>query len=55
MSSGLTKTALARKLGIPKTTVDRLFDFRNHTRLDQLEAAISALGKRLVVEIQDAA
>jgi hypothetical protein len=54
-NSGLTKTALAQKLGIPKTTVDRLFDFRNHTRLDQIEAAFAVLGKRLAVLIEDAA
>ena len=54
-ASGLTKTALAQKLRIPKTTVDRLFDFRNHSRLDQLEAAFTALGKRISVEVRDAA
>lgn len=54
-ASGLTKTALAHKLDIPKTTVDRLFDFRNHSRLDQIEAAFAALGKRLAVQIEDAA
>jgi antitoxin HicB len=54
-ASGLTKAALARKLGIPKTTIDRLFDFRNHTRLDHLEAAFAALGKRLDVQIRSAA
>jgi hypothetical protein len=40
---------------MPKTTVDRLFDFGNHTRLDQMEAAFATLGKRLAVEIKDAA
>jgi antitoxin HicB len=54
-NSGLTKTALAQKLGIPKTTIDRLFAFRNHTRLDQIEAAFAALGKRVAVQIEDAA
>jgi antitoxin HicB len=39
----------------PKTTVDRLFDLDNHTRLDQIEAAFSVLGKRLLVEVADAA
>lgn len=55
VASGITKAELGRRLEIPKTTVDRLFDFRNHTRLDQLEAAFAALGKRLSVEIRDAA
>jgi hypothetical protein len=45
---------LARRLGIPKTTIDRLFDLDRHTRLDQMEAAFAALGKRLSIEISDA-
>ena len=53
--SGIRKAELARRLGIPKTTIDRLFDFDRHTRLDQLEAAFRVLGKRLNVEIQEAA
>ena len=54
-ASGIRKAELARRLGIPKTTVDRLFNFENHTRLDQIEAAFAALGKRLAIEIGDAA
>ncbi|MGO9011346.1 MAG: type II toxin-antitoxin system HicB family antitoxin [Bryobacteraceae bacterium] len=53
--SGIRKAELARRLGIPKTTVDRLFDFANHTRLDQIEAAFAALGKRIALEVNDAA
>ena len=54
-ASGLRKTELARRLGIPKTNVDRLFSLRHHTRLEQLEAAFRALGKELLVDIRDAA
>ena len=54
-ASGLTKAELARRLGIPKTTVDRLFDFENHSRLDQMEAAFRALGKKLGIAISNAA
>jgi antitoxin HicB len=54
-ASGIRKAELARRLGIPKTTVDRLFNFENHTRLDQMEAAFAALGKRLSIEIGNAA
>ena len=54
-ASGIRKAELARRLGIPKTTIDRLFDFNRHTRLDQLEAAFRVLGKRLSVEIREAA
>ena len=54
-ASGMRKAELARRLGIPKTTVDRLFDFANHTRLEQMEAAFAALGKRIAIEVRDAA
>jgi len=50
-ASCLTKTALAKKLGIPKTNVDRLFDFKNHTRLDHMEAAFKALGRRIELSV----
>jgi antitoxin HicB len=53
--SGVTKSELARRLGIPKTTVDRLFDFKNRTRFDHLDAAFRALNKRLRVTVQGAA
>ena len=53
--SGLRKAELARRLGMPTAMVDRLFDFGYRTRLDQIEAAFAALGKRLAVEIRDAA
>jgi len=36
-------------------TASRLFDFANHTRLDQIEAAFAALGKRIAVEVKNAA
>ena len=55
LDSGIRKTELARRMGIPKTTVDRLFDFKNHTRLDQIEAAFTALGKRLHIAVEDTA
>jgi antitoxin HicB len=54
LDSGIRKTELARRLGIPKTTIDRLFDLDRHTRLDQMESAFAALGKRLSIEISDA-
>ncbi len=54
-ASGLKKVEFARRLGIPKTTVDRLFDLNHRSRLDHIEAAFAALGKRLAVAVQDAA
>ena|SRR5581483_2829166 len=54
-TSGMRKAELGRQLGIPKTTVDRLFDLRRHTRLEQIEAAFRVLNKRLRVAVEDAA
>ena len=55
LESGLKKAELARRIGIPKTHIDRLFSLRHHSRLDQIEAAFAALGKRLHVEARNAA
>jgi antitoxin HicB len=55
LESGLTKAEFARRAGIPKTHVQRLFSLLHHSRLDQIEAAFAALGKRLHVEVRDAA
>ncbi|QOY88702.1 type II toxin-antitoxin system HicB family antitoxin [Paludibaculum fermentans] len=54
-SSGLKKAEFARRIGIPKTHIDRLFSLRHQSRLDQLESAFAALGKRLHVEARNAA
>lgn len=35
--------------------VDRLLDPRQASRLDQIEAALAAVGKRLVVDVEEAA
>ena len=53
--SGLKKAEFARRIGIPKTHIDRLFSLRHHSRLGQIESAFAALGKRLHVEMRDAA
>ena len=55
LKSGLKKAELARRIGIPKTHIERLFSLRHHSRLDQIEAALAALGKYLHVEVRDAA
>src|ERR1035437_8328950 len=49
-ASGCNKAELARRLCIPQTTVARLFDLDNHSRLGQIEAAFAALGKRIALE-----
>jgi antitoxin HicB len=54
-NAGLSQTALAERLGCDPRQVRRLLDLDHRSRLDQLEAALAALGKRLVLEVQDAA
>jgi antitoxin HicB len=54
-ASGTRKAELARRLGWHMPQVDRLLDLRHASRLDQLEAALAAIGKRLVIEVRDAA
>jgi hypothetical protein len=53
-SSGLRKSDLASRMGIPKTVVDRLF-LDHHTRMNQIEAAFEALGKRIGIVVENAA
>lgn len=53
--SGITKTELARRTGINKVNIDRLFSLRHASRFNQSEAAFRALGKRVVVTVEDAA
>lgn len=55
LASGLKKAEFARRVGIPKTRVDRLFSLRHQSRFDQIEAAFAALGKSLRIEVRDAA
>jgi antitoxin HicB len=55
LASGLRKAELARRLGMSKTIVDRLFDIEHQSRLDQIEAAFRVLGKEITIEVRDAA
>ena len=55
LAAGIRKSELARRLGIPKTNVDRLFALSRKSRFGQIEAAFGALGKRLEIEVRDAA
>ena len=55
LESGITKAEFARRVRIAKANVDRLFDLNHASRLDQIEAACDALGKKLDVSIRNAA
>ena len=46
---GMRKADLCRLLGAAQTKVDRLVDFEHSSKIEQVEVALAALGKRLVV------
>jgi len=55
LASGVPKAELARRLGMAKGNLDRLFDSTHSTRFEHLEAAFLAIGKRLDIGIREAA
>jgi antitoxin HicB len=54
-TAGVRKIELARRLDCSPSQVDRLLDIRHKSKLDQLEAAFAALGKRLSMQVLDQA
>ncbi len=48
---GIRKAELARRLGWHVPQVDRLFDLRHASRLDQIETAAHTLGKTIEVVV----
>lgn len=55
LESGMPKAELARRLGLQKTVMDRLFSLTHQSRLELIERAFRVLGKQLVVDVRDAA
>ena len=53
--SGMTRVGLAAKLGKAETEVRRMLDPYYSTKLPALEAGMSALGKRFVLIVEEAA
>jgi antitoxin HicB len=51
----LSNAALARMLNVGETVVRRLLDPNHETKAEKIHEALEALGKRLVVGMQDAA
>ena len=54
-ASGIRKIELARRLGIPRSNVDRLFDFKHSSRLEHLDAPFAAVGRKLLIGVGEAA
>jgi len=51
----IPKTELAKRMGIAKQQIDRLFDLQHSSRVEQLELAFRVIGKTLAISVQDAA
>jgi len=52
---GVSNSGLARRLGVRETVVRRMLDPDHETRLEKLQAALEALGKRIVMTVENAA
>jgi antitoxin HicB len=50
----VSNTALAERLGVAESEVRRMLDPRHATKIGRLEAALSVLGRRLVVSVDAA-
>jgi antitoxin HicB len=50
-----TPEHLARRLGWEESRMRRVLDLRRRSRLEDIEASLAALGKRLVIEVKNAA
>ncbi len=53
--SKMTNVALAGRLGVTENVVRRLLDLDHRSHIGQVEAALAVFGKRLVVEVRNAA
>lgn len=47
LASGLTQVELATRMGVKKQEVTRIFDLHHSTKIDTIQKALAALGKRL--------
>lgn len=54
-TSGMSKSELARRLGRQETEARRILDPDHPTKLAQIEAALAAMGREIVVSVRDAA
>jgi len=54
-AAGVRKAELTRRMGIHKQQVERLLDLDHVSRIEPLEAAFAAIGKRLLVAVDDTA
>jgi antitoxin HicB len=50
--AGIGKEELARRVGIAPAAIDQLFSIHHESAVNQIEAALAALGRRLVVSVE---
>jgi antitoxin HicB len=54
-AQGVTRTELARRLGLQENAVRRLLDLDHRSHIDEVDRALAALGKRLEVRVPEPA
>jgi len=55
LAEGVTNAALARRLSCDEKAVRRLRDVLHRSKIEQIEAALAALGKRIEISVRQAA
>jgi antitoxin HicB len=55
LEAKVSRVALAKQIGVTEGAVRRLLDLDHRSHIGQVETALEILGKRLVVEVHDAA
>jgi len=53
--AGISKAELGRRLGWHGPQIDRLLDLRHRSKIEQIDQAVRAVGKVLVLSVQDRA
>lgn len=51
---GVSKAELARRLAVSRPQIDRLVDFLHESRMDGVERALQALGRRISITVEAA-
>jgi antitoxin HicB len=51
--AGISKAQLGRRLGWHGPQIDRLLDLRHRSKIEQIDQAVRAVGKVLVLSVQD--
>ena len=52
-NQGMGKAELARRLGWHLPQVDRVLDVQHNSRLDRMDSALGAIGRRLEIRVKD--